>query len=116
MSKFEPNRQSTNTRPRPGFRSAKTAAPADKARWSLSAGRQGTDQPMVRDHTVYASRAHLMPQSGESYRWYVKGKLYKQVLAPGSRRRPAEAGDTKVLVFFIALHMSTGPSPCMARR
>jgi hypothetical protein len=24
---------------------------------------------------------------GKSYRWYVNGKLYKQVLAPGSRRR-----------------------------
>jgi hypothetical protein len=35
--------------------------------------------------------------SGESYRWYVNGKLYKQVLAPGLTPKSEEAGVTKVL-------------------
>jgi hypothetical protein len=34
---------------------------------------------------------------GKSYRWYVNGKLYKQVLAPGLTPKPEEAGVTKVL-------------------
>ena len=34
---------------------------------------------------------------GKSYRWYVNGKLYKQVLAPGLSPKPEEAGITKVL-------------------
>jgi hypothetical protein len=34
---------------------------------------------------------------GKSYRWYVNGKLYKQVLAPGLTPKTEEAGVTKVL-------------------
>jgi hypothetical protein len=34
---------------------------------------------------------------GKRYRWYVNGKLYKQVLAPGLTPKAEEAGVTKVL-------------------
>jgi hypothetical protein len=34
---------------------------------------------------------------GKSYRWYVNGKLNKQVLAPGLTPKPEDAGVTKVL-------------------
>jgi hypothetical protein len=35
--------------------------------------------------------------SGKSYRWYVNGKLYRQVLAPDLTPKPEEAGVAKVL-------------------
>jgi hypothetical protein len=34
---------------------------------------------------------------GKSYRWYVNGKLYKQVLAPGGVPKPEEQAVTTVL-------------------
>jgi hypothetical protein len=46
---------------------------------------------------------------GKSYRWYVNGKLYKQVLAPGLTPKPEEAGVTKVLASPI--HRSAGLPP-----
>jgi hypothetical protein len=34
---------------------------------------------------------------GKNYRWYVNGKLYKQVLAPGVVRKESEKAVTTVL-------------------
>ena len=43
---------------------------------------------------------------GKSYRWYVNGKLYKQVLAPGLAPKPEEAAVTTVLKdpYNVPLH------------
>jgi hypothetical protein len=42
-------------------------------------------------------RRHCRAHSRQSYRWYVNGKLYKQVLAPGRTPNLVEAAATKVL-------------------
>jgi hypothetical protein len=53
--------------------------------------------------------AERMP--GKSYRWYVNGKLYKQVLAPGLAPKAEEAAVTKVLAspYTVPLDYLRGP-------
>jgi hypothetical protein len=80
---FDPNSASNTVRRRLQLTVAQGTGPG-------GVGQRRQRQPMVRDHC----RAH----SRQSYRWYVNGKLYKQVLAPGLTPKPEEAGVTKVLV------------------
>ena len=42
-------------------------------------------------------RRHRRAHPGKSYRWYVNGKLYKQVLAPGGVPKDSEKAVTTVL-------------------
>jgi hypothetical protein len=65
----------------------RTVARVDRARWSWSA--------TVNANQRFVITAERIP--GKSYRWYVNGKLYKQVLAPSLAPMPEEAGVTKVL-------------------
>jgi hypothetical protein len=51
-----------------------------------------SDVSMLDWFTVTAERI-----PGQSYRWYVNGKLYKQVLAPGGIPKPEEKAVTTVL-------------------
>ena len=65
----------------------RTVARVAKAKWSLSATSMPTNGSLL--------TAERIP--GKSYRWYVNGKLYKQVLAPGLTPKAEEAAVTKVL-------------------
>jgi hypothetical protein len=50
---------------------------------------------------------------GKNYRWYMNGKLYKQVLAPGGVRKESEKAVTDRLEFAVK-RMSTSSKVTMA--
>jgi hypothetical protein len=51
----------------------------------------------VRREHARLVRRHRRAHSGKSYGWYVNGKLYKQVLAPGGVPKEKKKAVTTVL-------------------